>query len=179
MNKQFIASLCVLAIVGMAVGVGVEAGDTVTATVTPETVEVTIDPATFDYGIMGTSSTEQYSAIYDSGNNIGLGYPSLVTATVGNTGTDLNIRGVNATGAGSYIWTLDGSGIGPNQYMHAFTNTSGVTSGNLTAVSQTLEIGVIANGSATFDLQISTPSTVTEVETMSVPVTVVAVTAEE
>ncbi len=177
--KKLIAVITLMAVVGMGVSSVVKANDheaAVTATVTIAAATVTINPTAFDYGTLGTGDTEKYSEVYDSGDNEGDENPALVTATVGDVGTTLNIRGADATGTGDN-WTLSGT-VGADQYIHKFQEGGEGSFVALTTEAQTLDENVPAEVTATFDLEISTPSSVSKAEGMSVPVTVIAVAGE-
>ena len=167
MNKQLIATICILGLVGMVVGVIAQGAteDTVTATVTPGVVSVDVTPATFDYGYM-TLNTSKTS--HEAGQTSG------ITANVGTVHTDLNIRGANALGDPTGTWTLAGS-TGSDIYVHEFG--AGADPGSWTALTTsnaTLTIGVTPSGSYIFGLRITTPTASTVVDEYSAPVTVVA-----
>jgi len=157
MNKQFIASLCVLAMVGMAVGVGVQADDTVECTVTPGVVSVTITPdAVVAYGAMAMGDTKSSEEI---------------TATAGAVEVDLTIKGSDAVYATDNVWTL-GSAPGTDIYTHAYTTddswsatgealTNDPTTGwdALATSAQDLILDLAANDGEIFKLDMRTPST--------------------
>lgn len=150
----------------MVVGVAVKGADTasVAATVTPGEISVTVDPTTFDYGTMplNTSKTS-YTAI-----------PGKITATVGSVNTDLDIKGANADGATTGVWTLAGT-TGVDTYVHGFGlgTTDPGTYTNLTTTYQDMA-SVTADGTQDFGLKITTPTSSTVMEQYTVPVTVLA-----
>ncbi len=56
--KSLIASICILGLVGMVVGVAIQGADTdtVMATVTPQFIAVSIDVESVDYGVLRNSA---------------------------------------------------------------------------------------------------------------------------
>ncbi len=155
--KSLLATICILAMVGMMIGTIAKAGDTVTATITIGTVSVTIAPTTFDYGTMPFSSTK---ASYDTA---GVLAGKNISATVGTLVTDLDIKGAVTTG-----WTtLDATTPGVNTYVHKFaTSTDETTEPTNSYVGLTtsfadpdkLAAAVAAEGVVWFGLEISTPT---------------------
>ena len=154
MTKQFIASLCLLAIVGVGVGVGVKGAD-VDCTVTPGIISVVVTPPSVDYGTMGLNDT----------NNSGI-----ISATVGSLSTSLTIQGVNANPkdtTNDNIWVLS-STVGVDQYIHAYTTSTDELTGAdlgteyttnwvyLTTSPQTLASS-IADTTLNFQLDMRTP----------------------
>jgi hypothetical protein len=142
MNKQLIASICVLGLVGMVVGVVAQADNTVTATVTPGVVSVSLDRNTTSYGIMliGESKADPAGAI---------------TATAGSVEININFTGADAT-YNDYAWTLTGT-PGEDAYKHSAT--IGSTETPLTTGAQTLVTDLAAAGTEDFTLKIYTPTT--------------------
>ena len=170
--KQLFASICILAIVGMMVGMvmGVmvnAAEDSVTATVTIEAISiVSVVPSSFDYGSLGTNATTTFKIASSTATGI--------IVTNGSTAADYKIKGSNTTG-GSTHWTLNAT-AGENQYVHRFEESVAATWTTLTAENQTLKSAVAADGTVEFDLEINTPTISSDVGVeKSVPVTVVAV----
>ncbi len=160
MNKQFIASLCLLTMVGVAVGVGVKAVNTVTCTVTPGLVSVEVGPTSVAYGTMPFNDTESSGTI---------------TATVGSVPTALGIIGYDATQSTTddVNWILDATIGTENHYVHAYTTNmevgSGTTLGTETEYSTkwvalgkvdyaTLASNIEAGENQTFQLDMRTPS---------------------
>jgi len=96
MNKQFIASLCVLAVVGMAVGVGVQGADndSVECTVTPELIALTVTDGEVTYGTLGLNEEE---------NTKNLGENQTV-ANTGNVNEQIQVKTSNAIGGTQ--WTV-------------------------------------------------------------------------
>ncbi len=182
--KKIITIITLLAVVGFGISSIVKAStDVVTATVTIAAATVSLDVDAFVYGkgtcgslTLGTSDQQKFSEILckDSAEDND-GAPAIITATVGSTGTDLNITGANATGSGDNSWSIEGT-AGVDEYVHKFKeNASWVA---LTTEAVTLKEEVLAAGTVTFDLEIFTPTVVGTAEEMSIPVTVTAVASE-
>jgi hypothetical protein len=147
----------------------------VTATVTAQNISVSVTDGSVAYGTLGLSS----SADTTSG-----GVNDSQTATNdGNIAEDFNISSSNATGGTG--WTIAGT-IGADQYKHSYCNTgsgspdpcdTGATWNAITTAGayQTLGTNIATSGTSKFDLQISTPSSVSDYTLKSITVTVQAV----
>lgn len=146
---------------------GVQAATTATvsATVTAQNISVTVSTGTVTYGSVGLSSTQDTTAT---------GVNQTQTATNnGNVAEDFNISSSNATGGTA--WTISGTSIGADQYMHEFSTNSG-TSWTATTTGYTLMASNIAAlGTQNFDLKIHTPSSSTDYVQKTITVTVQAV----
>jgi len=147
MNKQFIATLCILAVVGVAVGVGVEAAD-VQCTVTPGEISVSLNRTAVGYGIMLLKDEK-------------VDPEGVITATAGTADVNLNFTGDNATytggtgcGDGTCTWTLAAT-PGTDIYKHSATIGSETA---LTKSAQTLVTGLSAGASEGFTLKMYTPT---------------------
>jgi len=166
MNKQFIASLCLLAIVGVAVGVGVKGADegTVGATVTPELVSVTVDTTSVAYGTVSLNIVDAIPLT-----------DSVITPTNnGNVTVKLDIRGADST-----TWTLSSSAVDANTFMHKFGLWDGTNLGTLVALDPTAYAALDAsvapsNSGEDFKLRLSTPSSTTAYAEESTTVTILA-----
>lgn len=160
--KSSIATICILGLVGMVVGVAVQGADTasVGATVTVQNISVAVTDGTITYGTMAVNTTK--STLASDLND-------LQTATNnGNVTETFNIKGQNSAN-----WTL-GATAGANQYVHKFSKDSGTTWTALTTSYATLATGKAVSGTQTFDLQITTPTSSTNYDSQSVDVTVQA-----
>jgi len=160
--KSLIASIMILGVVGMVVGVAVLADteSTVTATVTVQSISVSVTDGIVAYGTLaaGASTSTLAGELND-----------LQTATNnGNVTEDFNIRGQVSSPAG---WTL-GASAGNNVYVHEFSTNSFATSSPLTTSNQTLAIGITVASTQDFDLKITTPTATDNYEQQSVDVTV-------
>lgn len=146
---------------------------TVSATVTPQNISVSVADGTVAYGTVALSSSKDTT----SG-----GTDDTQTATNdGNVAEDFNIKSSNATGGTA--WTLAGS-IGSDQYKHSFCNTgsgspdpcdTGPTWTAMTTSYQALGSNIAASGTSKFDLKIDTPSASTDFVQKTITVTVQAV----
>ncbi|MDP2671629.1 MAG: hypothetical protein Q8P13_04210 [bacterium] len=148
---------------------------TVAATVTPQSISVTVTDGSVAYGTVDLSSTQATT----SG---GLDDTQVATNN-GNVAEDFNITSTNATGGTA--WTL-ASTIGTDQYKHSFCTAGGGSpdpcdsTPTWTAITtagsyQSLSTNVAASGTTRFDLQLSTPSSVADYVQKSITVTVQAV----
>lgn len=155
--KSLIATICILGLVGMVVGVAVKAEDTVTATVTPRLISVSVDPTSVDYGIMGTGE-DQVSG----------------TITVTNDGND--VEDITITGSNATNWTLGGA-VGSEIFVHkadvgaTFVEGEAVT---LTTSPQSF-IDDMAVGSQSMVLKIYTPDSTAVTAQQSTTVTLTAI----
>jgi len=161
MTKQLIASIVILGLFGMIVGVAVKGADTdtVTATVTPQTVAVSVDVESVDYGVLDVNETSAPSAVITATND-------------GNVTEDFEIKGANSTD-----WTLSDTAVGANQFMHEFAtdDDSYVTYTALNDTTyDTLDTSVATSGTQLFKLQLKMPSSTTTTDTQSTTVTILA-----
>lgn len=160
--KSLIASICILGLVGMVVGVAVQGAPeaSVGATVTVQNISVAVADGTVTYGTMAVNTTK--STLVGELND-------LQTATNnGNVTENFNIRGTD-----SGTWTL-GAVAGSNVYVHKFSTDSGAAWTALTLANQTLATAKAVGGTQTFDLQITTPTVSADYIEHSVNVTVQA-----
>lgn len=159
MTKQFIASIAILGLVGMLVGVAVLAAaeQSVTATVTPQVLSVTVSPTSIDYGILDVSTATTSSEITATNN--------------GNVTEKFNIRGSNSTN-----WTLSTASIGTDVFMHEFSTDVGYTTWAplATTTYATLAPSIATSNSDLFKLKFKMPSVTTATSTQTTTVTVQA-----
>lgn len=165
--RRVLALVGVLAVVGAALAVPAfadEAGDSLTATVTPGTVSVTLSTTTVAYGTVALSTDDGTRSTATSGN---------ITAT--NNGTvseDFYIKGADATGTVTWTLQTDGSLSAVNEYIHQFNST------DLTLANQSLQAGVAASGGTNiFTTTMVMPITASDSSAHSTTVTVTAVEA--
>jgi len=164
--KFLIASILIVGLVGMGVGVAVQGADTapVAATVTPELISVTVDVSSVAYGIVPLSQVD-----------VAPSPDSVITPTnASNVTVKLDIRG-----AGSTNWTLSDTGVGADTFMHKFGLWTDPTLGALTALHPTTYKALTASVAPgapgdDFKLRISTPSTTANYGEQSTSVTVLA-----
>jgi len=145
--KSLIATLCTLGVVGMVIGAAVLGATEamITATVTVQNISLSVSDGSIAYGVLPVNTSRDTCYFSD-------------TQTVtndGNVAEDFNIKGKN-----SENWTL-GSTPGSEVYVHKFaTSSCPVTWGGtaLTTSYQTMATNIPVNGSATLNLQITTPT---------------------
>ena len=107
--KSLIASIVILGLVGMIIGVAVQGvEETVTATVCPKLISVTISSSTVDYGIQALGATDVIPT------------PASVTLTNnGNVDETFSVRGDSAVPQeGGTSWVLVSTISTGNQYIH-------------------------------------------------------------
>ena len=161
--KSLISTIAILGLVGMVVGVAVQAATegSVTATVTVQSISLTVTDGTVAYGVL---------VVNTSTSTLGLTPVDTQTATNnGNVTENFNIRGTNSAN-----WTLQAA-AGNEQYVHKFSTNGGASYTPLTLVNQTLATGKAPLGTQSFDLQITTPTATTFFTQQSVNVTVQAI----
>lgn len=147
----------------VAVTVGAADSQNVTATVTVQSISVSVADGNVSYGILAANASK------DTTNS---GVDETQTATNdGNVTEVLNIRGDDTND-----WALSGAN-GTDLYVHKFCITtcdSSPTWTALTTSNQTLNASVAVNGTQDFDLQITTPDPSTVFTQQSAVVTVQA-----
>lgn len=164
--KSLIASITILGLAGMIVGVGVQGADEagVAATVTVQNISVTVADGVVAYGTLGVNTSKDTTTS---------GVDDTQTATNnGNITENLNIRGDDSTTS----WTLAGA-AGSEQYVNKFCITtcdSSPTWTALTTSNQTLASSVGTSGTQDFDLQIITPTVTTDFAEQTITVIVQA-----
>jgi len=167
--KSLIASITIVGLVGLVVGVGTQAVGTadVSATVTAQLVSVSVADGGITYGILPLDSTEDTTT---SGLN------DVQTATNnGNIAESLGIRSSDAVSDGTN-WEL-AAARGTDEFTHEFSLNDGSswTAFDVdNATYSTLNSNVAVNGTQTFDLRIGTPDNSTDSVEHTVTVTVQA-----
>lgn len=159
--------VCLLALVLVSLGTVAKAATTgaVTATVTVQSISITVTDGTVAYGTLGTSSTKDTTS---SGVN-----DSQTATNDGNVTEDFNILG-QSSGA----WTL-GSTADSETYTHKWCTSDCDGTPTWTALTtsyQTLVASIAASGGTQiFDLEIGTPTSTSTYTEQSVDITVQAV----
>jgi len=181
MTKQLIATICILGLVGMVVGIGIDAAD-VDVTVTPQIVSVTVEDGSVDYGILvagGTNNTFDGAATADT---------QTITST-SNVSTDILLRSSDAAksgAAGVTDWALAGT-AGTDIFVHSYEiDASGSAtwavfpSDGTFANTNTGTVVTLANNNdtATLDLKIDMPTIINDTTAHSIDVTVVATASQ-
>lgn len=139
---------------------------TVTATVTAQSISLTVTDGTVTYGTLALNASK---------STIPADLNDMQTATNnGNITENFNIKGSN-----SASWTLDSANTTQDHYIHQFCTASCTTPPtNFTALTtndQTLATGVATSGTQTFYLRITTPQSSSVYTEQSVNVTITAV----
>lgn len=172
--KSLLTTVCILAIIGMIVGVMVKAVDekSVTATVTVSQISISITPGTVSYGTLALSGIKDTTS---GGTN-----ESQTVTNNGNMNVDLDIKGTTATP--QCTWTLAAT-QGDGQYFHKYCNTGSgspdpcdatPTWNALTTTYVQFDTAVIPTGTSLFDLQVGVPSSTSCVDAENVNVWVQA-----
>jgi len=168
MNNKIIAAIGAGALIAL-MAVSVSAGDTVTATVTPEQIAVSVDVANFDYGILSVSASDGSRTTALSGT---------ITATNdGNVNENFNIKGTSTAN-----WTLNSSPastgtVAADQFVHRFDADATFTDGTANALSttnQALGAAIVPSNTQQFELQMNMPTSSAVTTQQSTTVTVVA-----
>jgi len=161
-------ALLVLALPVVSVGKAFAASTgTVSATITPQNISVSVSDGSVAYGTLGLSSSEDTTT---AGVN-----DSQTATNDGNVTEDFNIRSTDATGGSA--WTL-GATPGADQYAHSYCTSNcdaSPTWNNMTTSYSSLATGVSTSGNQLFDLQIETPTSSSDFVQKSITVTIQAV----
>lgn len=137
-------------------GIGAQASESVTATVTAQEVSLTVDDGTIAYGILDVNAQKSTLDLTDT---------QTVTNT-SNVNADFTISGTNSTD-----WNLAAT-PGTDEYVHEFTTSGTFPGTNLTTNLTTLDSAVAPNGTISLDLRITMPSSTTVYTQQSVDVSV-------
>lgn len=155
--KSLIASIAILGLLGMAVGVGVGAAD-ITATVTPKIVSISVSETAVGYGVVDVPSTDNVP-VTPSANVI------IAVENTGNADEDFAINGADATGD-TITWNIADASPGTYDYNHKFidcgvgdsTCSTVEAANNMTETPETLAADVPAASIEYFQLRLSTPT---------------------
>lgn len=169
--KVLIYSLLILSLAGIAIPNWTQAvDDSVTGYATVLFASISLDQTTFDYGSINANTASNTLQLFS-----GLG----IIATNNGTTSTFDVYGANSTGGGTG-WTLAGNTTG-NNYKHMFCNertadcsTPPTSYTALTAGTQTLEATISNAATTSIQLQITTPTTPTDMTRQSAPVTIQA-----
>lgn len=140
------------------------------STTAPAVVSVTLDQETFSYGAMNNNTASSTLTLWGGAG---------ITATNGDAIADFYVYGANSTGSGGG-WTLADNTIG-NNYIHKFCNDTDydctTPPANYTALTTSpalVKSTVTPSGTMVFQLQITTPTTPTDVSAQNAVVTIQA-----
>lgn len=158
----FIVDLLVLVVMVYLTAFFVTAADqaTVTASVTVQSISLTVTDGGVTYGVMALNTEKATTA--------GELNDSQTATNTGNVNEDFNIVGQNTTD-----WTLAGT-AGSEQYVHNFSINGGGAWTPLTLLNQALATGKAPAGTQVFDLKIHTPTATTHFTSQSADVSVQA-----
>ena len=167
--RKFLASLGILSLVlALAAPALAATSANVTATVSVKEIAVSVDPTSFDYGVLDAGATSTSTGSPD---------PAGIDATNdGNVKEDFSIRGADTTN-----WVLAGT-AGVNTYVHEASIDSFVTPVTLNNTSSEIlsgdpevaDDGVAVANSVNFKLRLTAPTENTGALQQSAQVTVLA-----
>ena len=163
--KGLIASIAIVGLVGLVVGVSVKGAteDTVSATVTPKLITVTVTDGSVDYGTLGLDTTKNTALLNDPANLEGMTPVQTQTATDGsNVDVALNIKSSDAVGGTN--WDLVAATGVQDKFVHKFKGGDATVWTQLPVdnVSYATLAASPAASSVDFDLQITTPTATTD-----------------
>jgi hypothetical protein len=168
MKNLFFLSLLV-GLIGLLVVIGAKASDNaaVTATVTVQNVTVSLNHASFDYGIIANNTASSTLPLWSGAG--------IIATNDGNVSEDFDING-----ADTVDWAIKTT-AGGDEYVHKFCNdtddvcTSPPTSYSALTTSPTpLKTSIGTSGTCVFQLQITTPNPDTHYTQQSAAVTITA-----
>ena len=170
--KLLIASIAILGVLGLAVGMAVQADEIVTATVTPQIIAVTVTDGSVDYGILAAAGTADTNTLSSEEQTI---------TNNSNVSADIQIKSGDAISGGT-DWELVASGsVGTDTFGHQYdindsaSWTDFPTDNSYTASPVvTLDASGGADNDATLDLKILMPLIITDTAPHSIDVTVLA-----
>ena len=165
--KSTIATIAILALVGL--GVGMSAGaateGTVNATVTAELVSLTVEDGSVSFGILPVNT---------NADTVTLGQTQSATNT-GNVAINIGVRSSDAIGGTE--WNLAATNAAENEFTHEFSSDSGSTWTSFAVdnnVNTSFATDVAAGNAETLDLRIKTPTSVTDNVEKTITVTALA-----
>jgi hypothetical protein len=111
---------------------------TISVTVTPKLVSLSVDHDTYDYGVLDLNDTAETAITFNVTNE-------------GNVDEDFDIKGFNTA-----AWTLAGT-AGANEYVHEWKEGVGSYSA-LSTSNQPAAASVSSDGSKSYQFRLSTPT---------------------
>jgi len=154
--KSLIASIAIVGLVGLAVGVGTQAADTanVSATVTAELISVSVSDGSVAYGILPVNASEDTTA---SGVN-----NTQVVTNDSNVVADLDVKSSDAVGGTD--WDLVAATGNIDEFTHEFSpdGTNFTTFNVVNATYTSLATNVAAGATQNLDLRIGTTTSVSD-----------------
>lgn len=164
MNK--ISAFIVLSIYFLTITSSVYGADTaaVTATVTPQSVSVSVSDGSIAFGTVALSGTQDTITLVD-------------TQTVTNTGNvmeDFNIKTSTATG-GTTPWTVSTTTPGADSFVLSVSDDAGVGWEIIESDYITMSMEIEAAGEEPYDFKIDMPTSSTDTDEKSITITIQAV----
>ncbi len=160
--------LLILSFYFMAIATGVNGADTaaVTATVTPQSISVSVSDGSIAFGTVALGGTQDTITLVD-------------TQTITNTGNiteAINIKTSTATG-GTTPWTISTTTPGADSFVLSYSDDVGsiwnIIEGDYTQVTADLE----ASATGDIDIKIAMPTSSTDSVEKSITITIQAVAA--
>lgn len=171
--KSLIASILILGLIGLVVGVVAQGADTadVSATVTPKLLTVSVSDGSVAYGILGLNTTKN-TALYDENTNQNGMSPADTQTVTNGSNVDVALNIMSSDAVGGIAWQL-ATAPGSDAFVHQF---KGGDAGVWTQLPVDHSYATLdakpAAASVTFDLQITTPTATTDYVQKTITVTV-------
>ena len=158
--------LLILSLYFMAIATGVNGADTaaVTATVTPQSISVSVSDGAIAFGTVSLGGTQDTITLTD-------------TQTVKNTGNvmeDFNIKTSTATG-GTTPWTVSTTTAGADSFVLSVSDDAGVGWEIIESDYITMSMEIEAAGEEPYDFKIDMPTSSTDSDEKSITITIQAV----
>ena len=164
--KKILAGISIFALLALAFPVGADDEATVTSTVTPELIAISVLDGAVDYGVLPLDTVEDTTLA--TGVN-----DTQEISNDGNVDVDLDVKSGDATSAGT-PWNL-AAARGSDEFTHEFSDDSGSTwtTFNVDNVTYTA-MSTSVSTTQDMDLRIGTPTSSTDTLEHSITVTVLA-----
>lgn len=181
MTKQLIASICVLGLVGMGVGMVVTADETVTATVTPQIISVSVTDGNVDYGIL--TINESNNTFDGTTGTVAPAVGQQIITSGSNVSIDIALRSSDAfVDLNTTDWALADT-AGPDAFIHSYDIDTPIGGPAVWAIfpfdgtfDNTYASSVVTlpllDDTATLDLKIDMPTGITDTSVHSITITV-------
>jgi len=166
--KSLIASIAIVGLVGLVVGVGTQADTTadVSATVTAELISVSVLDGSVAYGILPVNASEDTISLTDT----------QVVTNDSNVPADLAVKSSDAVGGVN--WNLVAATGSLDEFTHEYSSNDGGAWATFNVDNTTyaaLATNVAVDGTQNLDLRIGTPSSVSDQDVQkTITVTVLA-----
>ncbi len=150
------------------------AAETVTATVTPQVIAASVTDGTVDYGILAV--TESNNTIDGATGSVQPAAEQQTVTNDSNVSTDILLRSTDAVGS-TVDWDLEAT-ADTDQYIHSYNvNTTASWTAFPADNSNSSSVVTLANNgnTATLDLRIDMPTSITDTSVHNITVTAVAI----